>query len=67
LRVDQLTHSGIISTGPPDLENLLTLATDGDRVLTSVMEEGRPHLSAVSISTGEVQALPLPKELVPAY
>lgn len=63
LRVDQLTHSGTISTGPPNLENLLTLATDGNRVLTSVMEGGRAHLSAISIGTGEVQPLSLPGEL----
>lgn len=63
LRIDQLTHSGAISAGPPSLENLLTLATDGNRILTSVMEAGRPHLSAISIGTGEVQTLPLPQEL----
>lgn len=63
LRIDQVTHSGTISTGPPSLENLLTLATDGNRILTSVMEDGRPHLSAISIGTGEVQTLALPQEL----
>ncbi len=63
LRVDQLTHSEAISAGPPSLENLLTLATDGNRILTSVMEGGRPHLSAISLSTGEVEAIALPQEL----
>lgn len=63
LRVDQLTHSEAISAGPPSLENLLTLATDGNRILTSVMEGGRPRLSAISLSTGEVEAIALPQEL----
>ncbi len=63
LRVDQVTRSGSISTGPPNMENLLTLATDGDRILTSVMENGRPRLSTISISTGEIQRVALPQEL----
>lgn len=63
LRVDVVTRSGVIYAGPPNLENLPTLATDGDRILTSVMEGGRPQLSSVSISTGEVEVIPLPQEL----
>ena len=63
LRVDVVTRSGAIYAGPPNLENLPTLATDGDRILTSVMEGGRPQVSSVSISTGEVEAIHLPQEL----
>lgn len=63
LRIDQLTHNGAISTGPPNPENLLTMATDGNRILTSVMQDGRARLSAISISTGEIQQLALPQEL----
>ena len=64
LRVEQLTRTGAISSGPPNLESLLTLATDGNRILTSVMRGGRPSLSAISLSTGEVEPLSLPQELV---
>ena len=64
LRVEQLTRTGAISSGPPNLESLLTLATDGNRILTSVVQEGRPRLSAISLSNGEVETLPLPQELV---
>ena len=67
LRVEQLTHSGAISAGPPNVESLLTLATDGNRILTSVMREGRPRLSAISLSTGEVEPLSLPQELVSSW
>ena len=63
LRVDQITNRGAISTGPPNPESLLTLATDGNRILTSVMQNGRPQLSAISLSTGEVEPLALPQEL----
>ncbi len=63
LRMSQLTRIGAISTGPPNLENLLTLATDGNRILTSVMKSGRPRLSTISLSTGEVEELALPQEL----
>jgi len=62
-RVDRLTRNSSISTGPPNVESLLTLATDGDRILTSVMDDGRPRLSTISISTGEIQKLALPREL----
>ncbi len=64
LRMEQLTRTGAISSGPPNQESLLTLATDGNRILTSVMREGRPQLSSISLSTGEVQPLSLPGELV---
>ena len=63
LRVDQLTYGGTVSTGPPNVENLLTLATDGNRILTSVMVGGQARLSAISVGTGEVQPLSLPQEL----
>ncbi len=62
--MEQLTRTGAISSGPPNLESLLTLATDGNRILTSVVQEGRPRLSAISLSNGEVNPLPLPRELV---
>ena len=64
MRIDQLTHGGTISAGPPNVENLLTLATDGNRILTSVMVEGQARLSVISVGTGEVlQPLSLPQEL----
>ncbi len=63
LKIEQITNRGAISTGPPNAENLLTLAADGNRILTSVMESGRPRLSAISLSTGEVQPLALPQQL----
>jgi len=63
LRINQLTYYSPISIGPPNMESLLTLVTDGDRVLTSVIVDGMPRLSAIYTSTGEVQPLTMPREL----
>ena len=41
-RVDQVTHYVPISLGPPNPESFLTMAIDGNRILTSVMVNGRP-------------------------
>ena len=53
-RVEQVTHYVPISLGPPNPESFLNMAIDGDRVLTSVMVNGRPRLSAINVDTGEV-------------
>jgi Tol biopolymer transport system component/DNA-binding winged helix-turn-helix (wHTH) protein len=62
-RVDRLTRDNQISTGPPNMESLQTFATDGDRILTSIMVDGKSRLSAISISTGEVERLETPEEV----
>ena len=63
-RVDQITHYVPISLGPPNPESFLTTAVDGNRVLTSVMVNGRPRLSAIDVDTGEVQGIAVPDEIV---
>ncbi len=62
-QVDQVTHYVPISVGPPNPESFLTMAMDGNRVLTSVMVNGRPRLSAIDVDTGEVQGIGLPEEI----
>ena len=64
LRVEQLTHDSPVSAGPPSMENLLTLATDGERIFATVLGSGKPQLAAIDISTGAVQPLTIPTELV---
>jgi Tol biopolymer transport system component/DNA-binding winged helix-turn-helix (wHTH) protein len=66
LRVEQLTHDSPVSAGPPSMENLLTLATDGERIFASVLGSGKPQLAAIDISTGGVQPLTVPTQLVSA-
>ena len=59
----QVTHGVPLSMGPPNAESFLTLAQDGDRILTSVLMNGRSRLSAIVSSTGEVQSLTMPDEI----
>ena len=66
LRVDQVTHNSPISAGSLGMESLLTLVTDGDRIVTSVSAGGKSELAAIDISTGEVQPLTIPGELASA-
>jgi Tol biopolymer transport system component/DNA-binding winged helix-turn-helix (wHTH) protein len=66
LRVEQLTHDSPVSAGPPSMENLLTLATDGERIFASALGGGKPQLAAIDISTGAVQLLTIPTELTSA-
>jgi Tol biopolymer transport system component/DNA-binding winged helix-turn-helix (wHTH) protein len=66
LRVQTLTHDSPVSAGPPGMENLLTLATDGERIFTSVTIAGKPQLAAIDISTGGVQPLSIPTNLTSA-
>ncbi len=62
-RVDQITHYVPISLGPPNPESFLNMAIDGNRVLTSVMVNGRPRLSGIDVNTGEVQSIEVPDEI----
>jgi Tol biopolymer transport system component/DNA-binding winged helix-turn-helix (wHTH) protein len=66
LRVEQLTHDSPVSAGPPSMENLLTLVTDGQRIFASMLGNGKPQLAAVDISTGAVLPLTIPSELISA-
>ena len=62
-RIDQVTHYVPISLGPPNPESFLDMAMDGERVLTSVIVDGLPRLSAIDVATGEVQRIAVPNEI----
>ncbi len=62
-RIVQITHHIPLSIGPPNVESFLTLAVDGDRILTSVLVDGRSRLSVIIASTGEVQRITIPGEI----
>ncbi len=62
-RLSPVTHDVPLSIGPPNVESFLTLAQDGDRILTSVLVNGRSRLSAIVASTGEVQRITMPDEI----
>ncbi len=63
VQVVQLTHNSSIASGPPGIENLLTLVTDGDRILTPMLIAGKVQLAAFDIGTGEVRPITVPGEL----
>jgi Tol biopolymer transport system component/DNA-binding winged helix-turn-helix (wHTH) protein len=62
-RLRQIATSGIIYNGPPDDENHVTLATDGARIYTSFLVQGRAELSSMNIAGTELQPVSLPEEL----
>ncbi len=62
-RVVQLTRNSLFSPGPPNMESLLTLVMDGDRVLGTMLVEGRSRLAQFDLSTSEVKPVPTPGEL----
>jgi Tol biopolymer transport system component/DNA-binding winged helix-turn-helix (wHTH) protein len=66
LRVEQITRDSPVSAGPPSMENLLTLVTDGERIFASVLGSGKPQLAAIDIGTGGVQPLTVPTQLTAA-
>jgi Tol biopolymer transport system component/DNA-binding winged helix-turn-helix (wHTH) protein len=63
LRITQVTHNGRISPGAPSMENLPSTATDGVRLFSSVIENGRAVLSQVSIADGTVLPVAIPSEI----
>ena len=65
-RIAQLTRNNLISSGPPNMESLLTLVSDGDRILTSMLVGGQSRLASLDLSTSEVKALTIPGELASA-
>ena len=63
-RLEQLTFDSPISPGPPNPETLPSLIAVGNRVITSVLIDGKPQLASISATTGEVGRISLPQELV---
>ena len=62
-RVEQLTASSVIYAGPPNPENLLTVVSDGPRLYTSVLAEGRSQIASITVGGAQVQPVSLPDEL----
>jgi Tol biopolymer transport system component/DNA-binding winged helix-turn-helix (wHTH) protein len=63
VRISQITHNGRMSPGAPAMENLPSTATDGVRIFSSVIENGRAALSEVSVADGNVLPLSVPSEI----
>ncbi|WP_254064777.1 winged helix-turn-helix domain-containing protein [Granulicella sp. S156] len=63
--IDQITDDSPISEGPPNQENLPSLATDGASIFATARVNGKPQLAAIPIGTGDLRPVPLPQELAP--
>lgn len=63
LRITQITHEGRISPGAPSMESLPSTATDGVRIFTPMIENGRTLLSQIFIAGGDALPLAIPSEI----
>jgi Tol biopolymer transport system component/DNA-binding winged helix-turn-helix (wHTH) protein len=63
VRISQITHNGRMSPGAPAMENLPSTTTDGVRIFSSVIENGRAVLSEISVADGNVLPLSVPSEI----
>lgn len=61
--IHQITYGSPISEGPPGPENLPSLATDGASIFAIARVNGKTQLAAISVGTGNLQAVALPREL----
>jgi Tol biopolymer transport system component/DNA-binding winged helix-turn-helix (wHTH) protein len=61
--VEELTYDSPIAEGPPNSENLPSLATDGDRILATTLLDGATRLGAFSLGNREMGRVELPREL----
>lgn len=64
-RVEQLTESSPIYSGPPNAENMLSLVTDGPRIYTTVLAKGLTEIASIDLSGTQIQVVSLPDELTP--
>jgi DNA-binding winged helix-turn-helix (wHTH) protein/Tol biopolymer transport system component len=63
-RIVRLTQTGrVYSSVDTAFESLPATVTDGTHLYTSTVEDGHDVLSQVTISTGEMQTLSLPREI----
>jgi len=62
-RISQITHTGRIAPGAPDMESLPSTATDGFRLFSSIIENGRAVLSQIPIADGNPLPLAIPSEI----
>jgi Tol biopolymer transport system component/DNA-binding winged helix-turn-helix (wHTH) protein len=63
VRITQLTHNGRISPGSPTMEGLPSSATDGVRIFTGMIENGRTILAQVFVNSGDAVPMPVPSEI----
>lgn len=61
--ITQVTFSGRVSPGDPQMESLPATATDGSRIYFSEIENGRSQMAQALIADGETSPLGVPAEI----
>lgn len=61
--ITQVTYSGRVSPGDPQLESLPGMATDGSRLYFSEIENGRSEMAEALIDDGQTSPLAVPSEI----
>lgn len=62
-RIEQLTQSGTIYSGPPNAENFLSMVTDGTHLYTTVETAGRLQVSSIDLSGTTIKPIDMPDDL----
>ena len=63
-RIEQITHSDSIFPGVPAMESFPVIASDGSRLYSSILDNGRTEIASIDPQTGESQPLAVPSEIV---
>ncbi len=63
LHIEQVRQAYAIYAGPPNPETLLRLVTDGPRIYTNFLIDGRSRLASMDLNGAEVQPVSLPDDL----
>ncbi len=61
--IEQVRQAYAIYAGPPNPETLLRLVTDGPRIYTNFLIEGRSQLASMDLHGTQIQPVSLPDEL----
>lgn len=62
-RIERLTHTGHIAPGAQATESLPTLVTDGLRIFTPVIAEGRTAMAQIDVHSGTIQQMQMPSDI----
>jgi len=62
-RIERLTHTGHIAPGAQATESFPTLVSDGLRIFTPVISEGRTAMAQIDVHSGAVEPMHMPSEI----
>jgi Tol biopolymer transport system component len=62
-RIERLTHSGHVAPGAQATESFPALVTDGLRIFTPVIADGRTAMAQIDVHSGAIQPMHVPSEI----